>query len=178
MIREIVKDPIFLQQKSAPASEADVPVGLDLLDTLHAHRETCVGLAANMIGVSRRIIVFDDSGTPCLMFNPEIVQSSGPYEAEEGCLSLTGTRKARRFRKIKVRYQDERFRVRFRTLEGWTAQIAQHENRPLQRRADLISSPTPPSSIRLYFLCSGFSSLIDTAPAPCYNHANLFRRGG
>lgn len=127
MIREIVKDPVFLQQKSAPASEADVPVGLDLLDTLHAHRETCVGLAANMIGVSRRIIVFDDSGTPCLMFNPEIVQSSCPYEAEEGCLSLTGTRKAQRFRKIKVRYQDERFRVRFRTLEGWTAQIAQHE---------------------------------------------------
>ena len=107
MIREIVKDPVFLQQKSAPASEADLPVGLDLLDTLHAHRETCVGLAANMIGVSRRIIVFDDSGTPCLMFNPEIVQSSCPYEAEEGCLSLMG--------------------IRFRTLEGWTAQIAQHE---------------------------------------------------
>ena len=83
MIREIVKDPVFLQQKSAPASEADVPVGLDLLDTLHAHRETCVGLAANMIGVSRRIIVFDDGGKPCLMFNPEIVQSSCPYEAEE-----------------------------------------------------------------------------------------------
>ena len=102
-------------------------MGLDLLDTLHAHRETCVGLAANMIGISRRIIVFDDSGTPCLMFNPEIVQSSCPYEAEEGCLSLMGTRKAQRFRKIKVRYQDERFRVRFRTLEGWTAQIAQHE---------------------------------------------------
>ena len=106
MIREIVKDPVFLQQKSAPASEADLPVGLDLLDTLHAHRETCVGLAANMIGVSRRIIVFDDGGKPCLMFNPEIVQSSCPYEAEEGCLSLMGTRKAQRFRKIKVRYQD------------------------------------------------------------------------
>ena len=127
MIREIVKDPVFLQQKSLPATEADLSTGLDLLDTLSAHRETCVGLAANMIGVSRRIIVFDDGGKPCLMFNPEIVQCSGPYEAEEGCLSLTGTRKARRFRKIKVRYQDEHFRVRFRTLEGWMAQIAQHE---------------------------------------------------
>ena len=102
MIREIVKDPVFLQQKSLPATEADLSTGLDLLDTLNAHRETCVGLAANMIGVSRRIIVFDDGGKPCLMFNPEIVQCSGPYEAEEGCLSLTGTRKARRFRKIKV----------------------------------------------------------------------------
>ena len=127
MIREIVKDPIFLQQRSLPASETDLPTGLDLLDTLNAHRETCVGLAANMIGVSCRIIVFDDGGKPCLMFHPEIVPSSGPYEAEEGCLSLTGTRKARRFRKIRVRYQDERFRVRFRTLEGWTAQIVQHE---------------------------------------------------
>lgn len=91
MIREIVKDPVFLQQKSLPATEADLSTGLDLLDTLSAHRETCVGLAANMIGVSRRIIVFDDGGKPCLMFNPEIVQCSGPYEAEEGCLSLTGT---------------------------------------------------------------------------------------
>lgn len=89
MIREIVKDPVFLQQKSLPATEADLSTGLDLLDTFSAHRETCVGLAANMIGVSRRIIVFDDGGKPCLMFNPEIVQCSGPYEAEEGCLSLT-----------------------------------------------------------------------------------------
>ena len=127
MIREIVKDPIFLQQRSLPASETDLPTGFDLLDTLSAHRETCVGLAANMIGVSRRIIVFDDGGKPCLMFNPEIVQCSGPYEAEEGCLSLTGIHKARRFRKIRVRYQDERFRVRFRTLEGLAAQIVQHE---------------------------------------------------
>ena len=127
MIREIVKDPIFLQQRSLPASETDLPTGFDLLDTLNAHRETCVGLAANMIGVSRRIIVFDDGGKPCLMFNPEIVQCSGPYEAEEGCLSLTGIHKARRFRKIRVRYQDERFRVRFRTLEGLAAQIVQHE---------------------------------------------------
>ena len=127
MIREIVTDPIILQQKSLPASKTGLPAGLDLLDTLNAHRETCVGLAANMIGVSRRIIVFDDGGQPCLKFSPEIVQSSGPYEAEEGCLSLTGTRKARRFRKVRVRYQDERFRARFRTLEGWAAQIAQHE---------------------------------------------------
>ena len=127
MIREIVKDPVFLQQKSAPASEADVPVGLDLLDTLHAHRETCVGLAANMIGVSRRIIVFDDGGKPCLMFNPEIVQSSCPYEAEEGCLSLTGTRKTRRFQTIKVQWQNEKFQTRIKNFTGWTAEIIQHE---------------------------------------------------
>ena len=127
MVRPLMTDTVFLAQKALPADAGDIAVADDLLDTLKAHEDGCVGMAANMIGVSRRIIVFDDSGTPCLMFNPEIVQSSGPYEAEEGCLSLTGTRKARRFRKIKVRYQDERFRVRFRTLEGWTAQIAQHE---------------------------------------------------
>lgn len=127
MIRPITRDTLLLSRPCADAVPSDLPVADDLLDTLRAHAAECVGLAANMIGVSRRIIVFDDGGKPCLMFNPEIVQCSGPYEAEEGCLSLTGTRKARRFRKIKVRYQDEHFRVRFRTLEGWTAQIAQHE---------------------------------------------------
>ncbi len=127
MIRAIVKDPIFLAQKSAPATPADLPVAQDLRDTLEAHRDGCVGMAANMIGVARRVIVFNDNGGATVMFNPEIVKSSGPYEAEEGCLSLSGTRKARRFRSIKVRYQNERFETRLKTYTGWTAQIIQHE---------------------------------------------------
>ncbi len=127
MIRAIVKDPIFLAQKSAPATPADLPVAQDLRDTLEAHRDGCVGMAANMIGVARRVIIFNDNGGATVMFNPEIVKSSGPYEAEEGCLSLSGTRKARRFRSIKVRYQNERFETRLRTYTGWTAQIIQHE---------------------------------------------------
>ena len=122
MIRPIMKDPIFLAQKSAPATVQDLPVAQDLRDTLDAHREGCVGMAANMIGVAKRIIIFDD-----VMFNPEIVKCSGAYEAEEGCLSLTGTRKAKRFRSIKVQYQNEQFQTRLKTYTGWTAQIIQHE---------------------------------------------------
>ena len=101
MIKPIIKDPIFLAQKSAPAVLADLPVAQDLRDTLAAHRDGCVGMAANMIGVARRIIIFDDNGIASVMFNPEIIKSSGPYEAEEGCLSLTGTRKAKRYRPSK-----------------------------------------------------------------------------
>ena len=127
MIKPIIKDPIFLAQKSAPAALLDLPVAQDLRDTLAAHRDGCVGMAANMIGVAKRIIIFDDNGTTSVMFNPEIVKSSGPYEAEEGCLSLTGTRKAKRYRSIKVRYQNERFEMRLKTYTGWTAQIIQHE---------------------------------------------------
>ena len=127
MIKPIIKDPIFLVQKSAPAVLADLPVAQDLRDTLAAHRDGCVGMAANMIGVARRIIIFDDNGTASVMFNPDIIKSSGPYEAEEGCLSLTGTRKAKRYRSIKVRYQNERFETRLKTYTGWTAQIIQHE---------------------------------------------------
>ncbi len=127
MIKPIIKDPIFLAQKSAPAALPDLPVAQDLRDTLAAHRDGCVGMAANMIGVARRIIIFDDNGTASVMFNPEIIKSSGPYEAEEGCLSLTGTRKAKRYRSIKVRYQNERFETRLKTYTGWTAQIIQHE---------------------------------------------------
>ncbi len=127
MERPIVKDPIFLAQKSAPATEADAETARDLLDTLAAHRDGCVGMAANMIGVSRRIIVFDDAGTPTVLFNPEIVRREGPYEAEEGCLSLPGVRKTKRWRSIKLRYQNERFQVRLKTYTGWTAQIIQHE---------------------------------------------------
>ena len=127
MVREIMKDQFFLSRPSAPATEADISVGHDLLDTLKAHRDGCVGMAANMIGVSKRIIVFDCDGTDMLMFNPEIVQRSGPYEAEEGCLSLPGTRKADRWQKITVKYQDKHLRPKQKTFTGWTAQIVQHE---------------------------------------------------
>ena len=127
MIKPIIKDPIFLAQKSASAMLSDLPVAQDLRDTLAAHRDGCVGMAANMIGVARRIIIFDDNGTASVMFNPDIIKSSGPYEAEEGCLSLTGVRKAKRFRSIKVQYQNEQFETRLKTYTGWTAQIIQHE---------------------------------------------------
>lgn len=127
MIRTICKDVLFLARKSAPATAEDLPVAADLLETLAAHADGCVGMAANMIGVSKRIIAFEDDGTYRLLFNPEIVKKSGPYEAEEGCLSLTGTRKAKRWQTIKVKYQDEQFRERFKTWTGWPAQIIQHE---------------------------------------------------
>lgn len=127
MIKPITKDPIFLAQKSAPATVLDLSVAQDLRDTLAAHRDGCVGMAANMIGVAKRIIIFDDNGTASVMFNPEIIKSSGPYEAEECCLSLTGVRKAKRFRSIKVQYQNDRFETRLKTYTGWTAQIIQHE---------------------------------------------------
>ena len=127
MIQPIMKDPIFLAQKSAPATKEDLQVAQDLLDTLTAHKDGCVGMAANMIGVSKRIIAFDNEGKYMVMFNPEIVKRSEPYEAEEGCLSLPGTRKAKRYRSIKVQYQNEQFQTRFKTFTGWTAQIIQHE---------------------------------------------------
>ena len=127
MVKPITKDPIFLAQKSAPATILDLPVAQDLKDTLEAHREGCVGMAANMIGVNKRIIVFDDHGSATVMFNPEIIKCSGAYEAEEGCLSLSGVRKTRRWRQIKVRYQNERFETRLKTYTGFTAQIIQHE---------------------------------------------------
>ena len=127
MVRPIMKDPIFLAQKSVPATAEDLPLAQDLLDTLEAHKKGCVGLAANMIGVSRRVIVFDNEGTPAVMFNPEIVRCSGAYEAEEGCLSLTGTRRTKRYRTIKVRYRNEQFQPRLKTYTGFTAQIIQHE---------------------------------------------------
>ena len=127
MIQPIMKDPIFLAQKSVPATKEDLQVAQDLLDTLTAHKDGCVGMAANMIGVSKRIIAFDNEGKYMVMFNPEIVKRSEPYEAEEGCLSLPGTRKAKRYRSIKVQYQNEQFQTRFKTFTGWTAQIIQHE---------------------------------------------------
>ena len=127
MIKPITKDPIFLAQKSVPATILDLPVAQDLKDTLEAHREGCVGMAANMIGVNKRIIIFDDHGSATVMFNPELVKCSGAYEAEEGCLSLSGVRKTRRWRQIKVQYQNERFETRLKTYTGFTAQIIQHE---------------------------------------------------
>ena len=128
MVRQLIHDPFLLARKSAPATKEDLPIGQDLLDTLNAHRESCVGMAANMIGQLKRIIVFDNGGVPTLMFNPEIVKASGEYETEEGCLSLLGgPRKTKRYQKIKVQYQTESFQTRLKTFEGWTAQIIQHE---------------------------------------------------
>ncbi len=127
MVRAIMKDEFFLSQKSELATPEDLPVAQDLLDTLEANKEGCVGMAANMIGINKRIIVFDNEGSYAVMFNPEIVRKSDPYEAEEGCLSLTGLRKTKRWRSIKVQYQNEKFQTRLKTYTGWTAQIIQHE---------------------------------------------------
>ena len=122
-----MRDEAFLSQKAEPATLEDLAVAQDLLDTLTAHKDGCVGMAANMIGVCKRIIVFDNEGKYTVMFNPEIIKKSGSYEAEEGCLSLTGIRKAKRWQSIKVQYQNEQFQIRFKTFTGWTAQIIQHE---------------------------------------------------
>ena len=127
MIRDICKDEAFLAQKAEPATSDDMPVAQDLLDTLAAHADGCVGMAANMIGVNKRIIVFDNNGKPMVMFNPEITKKLDPYEAEEGCLSLTGKRRVKRWRQIKVQYQNMDFKPRVNTYTGWTAEIIQHE---------------------------------------------------
>ena len=127
MIQPIMKDPIFLGGKSEPATREDLQVAQDLLDTLSAHREGCVGMAANMIGVRKRVIVFDNEGVDMVMFNPVILKKEGPYDAEEGCLSLPGVRHAKRWNKIKVQYQNAAFQTRIKTFSGWTAQIIQHE---------------------------------------------------
>ena len=127
MIRDICKDQAFLAQKAEPAAPEDLPVAADLLETLEVHRDGCVGMAANMIGVNKRIIAFDNEGTYMVMFNPVIVRQSGPYEAEEGCLSLAGVRKTKRFQTIKVQWQNEKFQTRLKTFTGWTAEIIQHE---------------------------------------------------
>ena len=127
MIREICRDETFLAQKAAPATADDLATAQDLLDTLTAHKDGCVGMAANMIGVCKRIIAFDNEGTYMVMFNPVIVRQSGPYEAQEGCLSLTGVRKTKRFQTIKVQWQNEQFQTRLKPFTGWTAEIIQHE---------------------------------------------------
>ncbi len=128
MVRDITKDPIFLSQPSKPATEADRPVARDLLDTLAAHRDRCAGMAANMIGELKRIIVFEgEDGDPVLMYNPEILKKSEPYRAAEGCLSLQGLRQGERWKTIKVRFQDGAFKTRIKTYTGYTAQVIQHE---------------------------------------------------
>ena len=127
MIRDICKDETFLAQKAEPATPDDLQTAADLLETLEHHKNGCVGMAANMIGVNKRIIAFDNEGSYLIMFNPEILKKSGPYQTEEGCLSLTGTRPAKRWRSIKVCWQNERFQERRKTFTGWTAQIIQHE---------------------------------------------------
>ena len=128
MVREIVHDPILLSGKSVPATPEDLQVAQDLLDTLSANKEACVGMAANMIGVRKRIIAFDNEGTYMTMFNPEILKMSDPYETREGCLSLLGEpRPCKRYQTIKVQWQNDKFQTRIKTFTGWTAQIIQHE---------------------------------------------------
>ena len=127
MIKEINHDPIFLSVKSEEAVKEDLYLAEDLRDTLTENKERCVGMAANMIGVRKRVIIFDDNGKYTVMFNPEIIKKSGEYETEEGCLSLSGVRKTKRFKSIKVRYLNEDFSIRIKTYSGYTAQIIQHE---------------------------------------------------
>ncbi|MBQ2383637.1 MAG: peptide deformylase [Oscillospiraceae bacterium] len=128
MIRGLVHDPILLARKSVSAGKEDLQIAQDLLDTLMAHKDSCVGMAANMIGQFKRIIAFDDGGKYMVMLDPEILKKSGEYEAQEGCLSLLGgPRPAKRYQKIKVRYMTMDMQVRIRTFEGFTAQIIQHE---------------------------------------------------
>lgn len=128
MIKEVVHDPIFLALKSEPATAEDLQVAQDLLDTLSANKDACVGMAANMIGVLKRIIVFDNDGTYMTMFNPEILKATDPYDTQEGCLSLLGgPRACKRYKTIKVQWQNEKFQTRIKTFTGWPAQIIQHE---------------------------------------------------
>lgn len=127
MIKPIIHDPLLLGRKSENADANDMQTAQDLIDTLKANSASCVGMAANMIGVLKRIIAFDNEGTYMIMFNPEIVKCSGAYEAEEGCLSLSGVRKTKRYKSIKVQYQNEQLQTRLKTFGGFTAQIIQHE---------------------------------------------------
>lgn len=127
MIKQIVHDPFFLGQKSEEATKADIKTAKDLLDTLAANRAGCVGMAANMIGIRKRIIVFNNNGKDMVMMNPVIIEKSGEYETEEGCLSLAGIRKTKRFQFITVSYQDMEMKKKTEKFFGWTAQIIQHE---------------------------------------------------
>ena len=128
MIKEIMHDPVFLALQSEPATAEDLQVARDLLDTLAANKDACVGMAANMIGVLKRIIVFDNDGEYMTMFNPQILKASDPYDASEGCLSLLGgPRPCKRYQTIKVQWQNEKFQTRIKTFTGWPAQIIQHE---------------------------------------------------
>ena len=127
MIKPVIHDPFFLSQPSEPADRSDAQVITDLFDTLRANLDGCVGMAANMIGIKKRIIVFCKGNRQMVMVNPEITAKFGEYETEEGCLSLPGVRKTKRYRKITVRFQDQEFRSHTGTYDGFTAQIIQHE---------------------------------------------------
>ena len=128
MVKELMHDPIFLSLKSELATKDDLSVAQDLLDTLTAHKDGCVGMAANMIGAKKRIICFDNEGTYMTMFNPQILKKSGPYDTEEGCLSLLGgPRKCKRYQTIKVQWQTAEMQTRIKTFSGFPAQIIQHE---------------------------------------------------
>ena len=127
MVREIVHDPVFLSQKCIEASERDIGIAEDLIDTLRANLDRCVGMAANMIGERRRIIAFAKGPMIIAMLNPKIISGYGEYESEEGCLSLEGTRKVKRYRSIRLRWQDVRMKEHIGTLDGFQAQIVQHE---------------------------------------------------
>ena len=131
MVRELMHDPIFLGMESELATKEDLQVARDLLDTLSFHKQTCVGMAANMIGIRKRIIAFDNEGTYTVMFNPVILKCTDPYDAQESCLSLLGgPRACKRFKTVKVQWQNEAFQTRIKTFTGWTAQIIQHEIDP------------------------------------------------
>ena len=128
MVKELMHDPLFLGKKARPATREDLTDGADLLETLLAHRATCVGMAGNMIGQAVAVIAFFDGDKPTVMYNPEILKAEGVYDTEEGCLSLLGgPRKTKRFQKIKVRWDNADFQKRIKTFSGWTAQIIQHE---------------------------------------------------
>ena len=127
MVKKIVRDIFFLGQPSEPATQADLSVGRDLLDTLQANREACVGMAANMIGVKKNIIIVNMGLIDVVMFNPVIISRRGRYETEEGCLSLEGVRKTTRYQEIEVEYYDSSWKKQRQKLSGWTAQITQHE---------------------------------------------------
>ena len=127
MIRDICKDELFLARKAAPASPEDLPIAQDLLETLISHKDGCVGMAANMIGAAKRIIAVEGEDGYLVMFNPVILKKSGPYNTEEGCLSLEGVRPTKRWKSIKVQYETADGKPRIRTFTGWTAQIIQHE---------------------------------------------------
>ena len=127
MVKNVVRDIFFLGQKSVPATKADIQIGIDLQDTLRANRERCVGLAANMIGVKKNIIIVNMGFVDVVMFNPVITKKDTPYETEEGCLSLDGVRKTTRYENIVVEYYDMNWKKQTMKLSGWTAQICQHE---------------------------------------------------
>jgi len=128
MIKELIHDPVFLALKAKPATKDDLQIGADLLETLMAHRDSCVGMAANMIGHTKRIIAIDNDGEYMVMYNPVILKKDGSYKTKESCLSLLGgPRETVRYKSVKVQWQDADFKIKIKTFKGFTAQIIQHE---------------------------------------------------